>query len=147
MHNTWIAATAVALAATGLTCTPALASYYCGAWGNDEVRCIGNNGLSSGQPGGLSARDYTMSVAPAVAGKEDYGFSVDVWRSLCRFPGTITKQTVIKSRSSTPRTFALTEHVEQNYCVEFFITRCTDSPGRPRSCQDFVGATIREGGQ
>jgi hypothetical protein len=138
--KTWIFAAAVAAAASAGA--PALASQACGPWGNDEGRCIGNNGLAHDQIGGLSGRNYYVSVKPKISGA--YTFSVDIWRSTCGFPGARLSASEPQERNSSDKPFQTQEYAGTLQCLEFFFHRCKTGH-TAASCADILDATIEPG--
>jgi len=142
MRKTWIFA--AALAATVSTGQSAFASEACGPWGNDEVRCIGNNGFAHDQVGGLSGRNYYVSVKPKSTVSGAYSFSVDIWRSTCGFPGTRISASEPQDRSSTDKPFKIQEYSGTLQCLEFFFHRCKTGHTAV-SCADILDATIEPG--
>ncbi|HTJ64936.1 MAG TPA: hypothetical protein VL899_14120 [Alphaproteobacteria bacterium] len=137
---------AAALAAFGSAATPTLASSACGPWGNDEVRCIGNNGIGRHQELGLSARDYKIAVYGKASTSGRTYFNVHVWRSLCGFPGIKLDADRNDSVSPQPHgdVFTQQEHAPYLQCIEFFIRECKDAHGKKLSCPDVVLAGIEE---
>jgi hypothetical protein len=130
---------AAALVAVGLTGKSAFASHACGPWGGNEVRCIGNNGISKDTPFGIQSRDYTMSITPSVA--DSFRMRVDIWISTCGFPGVRVGVFPISSlKTSAP--VNLGGHAGHYQCVEFFIRDCESPLGTYKSCEDAVHATI-----
>jgi hypothetical protein len=142
--KSWILA--AALAAIGLTGKPALASSACGPWGNDEVRCIGNNGIARNQELGLSARDYLIAVYGKGSNAGLVYFNLHVWRSLCGFPGIKLDTDKNDFVGPVPHgtVFTHREHAPYLQCVEFFIRECRDGQGKKLSCPSVVSAGIEE---
>jgi hypothetical protein len=136
---------AAALVAMGLTGRPALASHGCGPWGGTEMRCIGNNGLGRDAPVGLSPRDYTAMFQTKAANKGNYRMIVDVWRSVCGFPGAFLSRSYFSSELTSPDPAKETEHAGYLQCVEFFAHDCESPIGTRRFCDDVIDATIKEG--